>query len=68
MNGFMYPTSGKKVIDLGVGTSFNVSSYAGYEKFTTANFLWNANHTLHQILDMQRMTMQIMQHGRVLQK
>ena len=38
MNGFMYPSNGKKVIDLGVGTSFNVSSYAGYEKFTTANF------------------------------
>ena len=31
--------SGKTVIDLGVGTSFNVSSYEGFENFTTSNFI-----------------------------
>ena len=30
---------GKQVIDLGVGTSFNVTSYPGYESFTNANFI-----------------------------
>ena len=32
-------SSGKQVIDLGVGTSFNVTSYPGYESFTNANFI-----------------------------
>ncbi len=30
---------GKQVINLGVGTSFNVTSYPGYESFTNANFI-----------------------------
>ncbi len=28
-----------EIIDLGTGTSFNVSSYSGYESFTIDNFL-----------------------------
>ena len=39
MNGFTSAGGGKKVIDLGVGTSFNLSTYAGYEKFTADNFV-----------------------------
>ena len=31
--------SGKKVIDLGVGTSFNVSNYEGFGNFTANNFI-----------------------------
>lgn len=30
---------GTKIIDLGTGKTFNVSSYAGYESFTADNFL-----------------------------
>jgi hypothetical protein len=30
---------GAKVIDLGTGTSFNVSSYSGYRNFTNDNFI-----------------------------
>lgn len=30
---------GKQVIDLGVGRSFNITSYPGYESFTNANFI-----------------------------
>ena len=30
---------GTTLIDLGTGTSFNVSSYEGYQNFTTSNFL-----------------------------
>ena len=33
-------SSGKKnFVDLGVGTSFNVTGYSGYQNFTAANFI-----------------------------
>lgn len=35
--------SGKQVVYLGAGTSFNVSSYEGYQNFTTDNFIVGAN-------------------------
>lgn len=31
--------SSSKVVSLGTGTSFNVSSYAGYQNFTSDNFI-----------------------------
>jgi hypothetical protein len=30
---------GAKIIDLGIGTSFNVSGYSGYRNFTNNNFI-----------------------------
>ena len=32
-------SGGSRIIDLGTGTSFDVSSYAGYENFTVDNFI-----------------------------
>ena len=32
-------SSGKQIVYLGIGTSFNVTSYSGYESFTSANFI-----------------------------
>lgn len=32
-------SSGKQIVYLGIGTSFNVTSYSGYKSFTSANFI-----------------------------
>ena len=36
-------SEGKRVVNLGTGTSFNVSSYEGYKNFTANNFIVGAS-------------------------
>ena len=47
MNGFMSAGGGKKVVDLGVGTSFDLSSFTGHEKFTSDNFICQPTGNAH---------------------